>query len=74
MSEKFHNVLSLMTKSFRIDEQAIEELRIILEEQNKRQMTYDEAEQIGRSLVTVIETLANGRIITAETGGSDADR
>ena len=74
MSEKFHNVLSLMTKSFRIDEQAIEELRIILEEQNKRQMTYDEAEQIGCSLVTVIETLANGRIITAETGGSDADR
>ena len=74
MSEKFHNVLSLMTKSFRIDEQAIEELRIILEEQNKRQMTYDEAEQIGRSLVIVIETLANGRIITAETGGSDADR
>lgn len=74
MSEKFHNVLALMTKSFRIDEQAIEELRTILEEQNERQMTYDEAEQIGCSLVTVIETLANGRIITVETDVSDADR
>lgn len=74
MSEKFHNVLSLMTKSFRIDEQAIEELRVILEEQNDRQMTYDEAEQIGCSLVTVIETLANGRMITAKPGESDDDR
>ena len=54
-----------MTKSFKIDNEAIEELRVILEQQNEREIKYDEAEQIGRSLVTVLETLANGRTITA---------
>lgn len=64
MGETFHNLVSIMTKSFIIDNEAIEELRVILEQQNEREIKYDEAEQIGRSLVTVLETLANGRTIT----------
>lgn len=65
MGETFHNLVSIMTKSFKIDEKAIEELRAILEQQNEREVSYGEAEQISRSLVTVLETLANGRTITA---------
>lgn len=65
MGETFHNLVSIMTKSFKIDEKAIEELRVILEQQNESEVSYGEAEQIGRSLVTVLETLANGRTIIA---------
>ncbi len=64
MGEQFHNLVSIITKSFKIDYEAIEELRVILEKQNEREFKYDEAEQIGRSLITVLETLANGRAIT----------
>ena len=65
MGETFHNLVSIMTKSFKIDEKAIEELRVILEQQNEREVSYVEAEQISRSLITVLETLANGRTITS---------
>lgn len=71
MGETFHNLVSIMTKSFFIDNEAIEELRVILEQQNEREIKYDEAEQIGRSLVTVLETLANGRTITISKDESD---
>ena len=71
MGETFHNLVSIMTKSFKIDNEAIEELRVILEQQNEREIKYDEAEQIGRSLVTVLETLANGRTITISKDESD---
>lgn len=64
MGETFHNLVSIITKSFKIDNEAIEELRVILEQQNEREVKYDEAEKISRSLVTVLETLANGRTIT----------
>jgi hypothetical protein len=69
---KFHNFVGIITESFRVDNEAIEELRVILEQQNEREIKYDEAEQIGRSLITVLETLANGRTITIskdELGG-----
>lgn len=65
MGETFHNIASIITKSFIIDNQAIEELRIILKEQNEREVSHDEAEKIGRSLITIVEALANGRTITA---------
>lgn len=65
MGETFHNIASIITKSFIIDNEAIEELRIILKEQNEREVSSDEAEKIGRSLITVVEALANGRTITA---------
>jgi hypothetical protein len=71
MSETFHNIVSIITKSFKIDDKAIEELRVILSEQNDREVSHDEAEKIGRSLVTVIETLANGRAIIANRSSSD---
>lgn len=63
---KIHNVIKILTESFRVDDDAIEDLRIILEEQHKRPVTVDEAEEVGRDLITVIETLANGRMITAK--------
>jgi len=71
MSEAFHNLVSIITKSFKIDDKAIEELRIILSEQNAREVSHDEAEEIGRSLVTVIETLANGRTIITNRSSND---
>ena len=54
-----------------IDNEAIEELRVILEQQNEREVKYDEAEKISRSLVTVLETLANGRTITISEEEND---
>jgi len=72
MGETFDNLVSIMTKSFRVDDKAIEELRIILEEQNERKFSHDEAEQVGRSLITIVETLANGRTIT-NTRGNNRD-
>jgi len=71
MSEAFHNLVSIITKSFKIDDKAIEELRVILSEQNDREVSHDEAEKIGRSLVTVIETLANGRTIIANRSSNN---
>ena len=71
MSEAFHNLVSIITKSFKIDDKAIEELRVILSEQNDREVSHDEAEKIGRSLVTIIETLANGRTIIANRSSND---
>jgi len=68
---KFHNFVGIITESFRVDNEAIEELRVILEQQNEREIKYDEAEQIGRSLITVLETLANGRTITISKDESD---
>lgn len=65
MGETFHNIASIITRSFIIDNEAIEELRIILKEQNEREVSHDEAEKIGRSLITVVEALANGRTIIA---------
>lgn len=66
MGNKFHNFVEIITESFRIDNDAIEELRIILQNEQKRKVTHEEAEAVGRSLVTVIETLANGRTIVAD--------
>jgi len=66
MNETFHNIIKIISKSFKVDEAAINELRTILEEQNKKKISHDEAEKIGRSLITIIETLANGRTITID--------
>lgn len=71
MGEQFHNLVSIITKSFKIDYEAIEELRVILEKQNECEFKYDEAEQVGRSLVAILETLANGRRITISKDNDD---
>jgi hypothetical protein len=63
--EKFHNLAKILTSAFSIDDEAIEELRVILEKQQHRVITHAEAEEVGRDLITVIETLANGRTIVA---------
>ncbi len=62
--EKLHNIAAILTQSFRVDYEAIEELRVILEHQNQYPITHDQAEEVGRKLISVIETLANGRSIT----------
>lgn len=61
----FHNVVAILTKQFKVDTEAIEDLRIILEKQQNREVTIEEAETVGRSLINVVETLANGRTIVA---------
>lgn len=61
----FHNVAAILSKQFTVDAAAVEDLRAILEKQNNRKVTREEAEAIGRSLINVVETLANGRTIVA---------
>ena len=69
--DKFHNLASLFTSSFRVDSQDIEELRAILEREKKRKVTFEEAEDVGKGLITLMETLANGRKIVATKRGED---
>ncbi len=66
--DKFHNLASMFTSSFRVNDQDIEELRAILEREQKRKVTPEEAEEVGKGLITVLETLANGRKIIVEKG------
>lgn len=65
---KFHNLASIFTSSFRVNDQDIEELRAILERERKRTVTFEEAEEVGKGLITVLETLANGRKIIVKKG------
>lgn len=69
--EKFHNIISIFTTSFTVDNDAVEELRLILEKEKNREVSHDEAEKIGRDLITVMETLANGRVIVAHRGDKE---
>ena len=69
--DKFHNLASLFTSSFRVDNRDIEELRAILEREKKRKVTFEEAEDVGKGLITLMETLANGRKIVATKRGED---
>lgn len=69
----FHNVVAILTKQFRVDDEAIEELRVILEKQQERDVTIEEAEAVGRSLISVVETLANGRTIVVRKGDEHGD-
>jgi uncharacterized tellurite resistance protein B-like protein len=62
-AEKFHNVIKILTESFQVDDEAIDELREILERQQKQIVTKKQAEEVGRGLITIVETLANGRRI-----------
>ncbi len=66
--DKFHNLASIFTSSFRVNDQDIEELRAILEREQKRKVTPEEADEVGRGLITVLETLANGRKIIVKKG------
>ncbi len=66
--DKFHNLAAIFTSSFRVNDQDIEELRAILEREQKRKVTPEEADEVGRGLITVLETLANGRKIIVEKG------
>ena len=67
--DKLHNNVSIISGSFTVDEAAVDELRAILEQQNGRKISFDEAEKTGRSLITILETLANGRQIVVGKGG-----
>jgi hypothetical protein len=69
--EKFHNIISIFTTSFTVDNEAVEELRLILEKEKNREVSHDEAEKIGRDLVTVMEALANGRVIVSRRGDNE---
>jgi hypothetical protein len=67
--DKLHNIASIISGSFWVDEAAIDELRANLEQQCGRKISLDEAEKTGRSLIAILETLANGRKIVAGKGG-----
>ena len=72
--EKFHNIASFLTRSFHIVHEAIEELREIMEAHEGRPVSHDEAETVGRGLVSIAETLANGRTITAERNDTNGQQ
>ncbi len=61
--DKLHNVIAIVTRSFAVDNDAIEDLRLILERQKGRKVTHEQAETFGRDLIEVMETLANGKAI-----------
>lgn len=65
-AEKFHNIIKILTESFQVDDEAIDELREILERQHKQVVTKEQAEEVGRGLITIVETLANGRDIVVK--------
>ena len=67
----FNDFIGVVSDSFTIDSKAIEELRVILSDLNEVYVEYDEAEEIGRSLITILETLANGRKIIADRNYSN---
>jgi hypothetical protein len=69
--EKFHNLASLFTSSFSVNTQEIEELRDILGREQQRTVTYEEAEEVGKGLISLYETLANGRKIVATKENDD---
>jgi len=71
--DAFHNVIAILSKQFRVDDAAVEELRVILEKQHGREVSKREAEAVGRSLIRVVETLANGRTIVAIEGDKHGD-
>jgi len=71
--EKFHNLASLFTSSFSVNGQEIEELRGILEREQKREVSFEEAEEVGKGLITLYEMLANGRRIVASVKAKDYD-
>lgn len=71
--EVFHNVTAIVSKQFRVDDAAIEELRVILEKHHGREVSTREAEAVGRSFIHVVETLANGKTIVAATGDEHGD-
>ena len=62
--DKFHNIVKILTESFQVDDEAIEDLRTILAEQRGEEVTTEQAENVGRDLISIVETLANGRTIT----------
>jgi len=70
--DKFHNLASIFTSSFQVNDQDIEELRAILEREQKRKVTPVEADEVGRGLITVLETLANGRKIIIKKGNQQS--
>lgn len=61
--DKLYNVVKILTESFTVDDEAIEELRAILEKQETKKISHEQAEAVGRDLITIIEMLANGRDI-----------
>ena len=69
--DKFHNLVSIFTSSFRVNDEDIEVLRSILEREKNRKVTFEEAEEVGKGLVSLLETLANGRKIIATKRGDE---
>lgn len=61
--DKIHNVIKILTDSFQVDDEAIEELRVILSEREGCEVSTAQAEEVGAGLIAIVETLANGRPI-----------
>ena len=61
--EGFGKLKKQLADVFMIDGEKVEELRQILEKEQKRQISYKEADEVGRELIGLFECLAGGRPI-----------
>jgi hypothetical protein len=66
--EKFRKVKKQLADIFMLDRERVEELRQILELEQKRKISHDEADEVGRELIGLFECLANGRPIVRAKG------
>ena len=61
--EGFNNIKKKISDVFSIDHDRIEKLRQILEVEQKRNISYKEADEVGRELINLFECLAGDRRI-----------
>jgi len=64
--EGFGKLKKQFADVFMIDGEKVEELRQILEKEQKRQISYKEADEVGRELIGLLECLAGGRKIIVD--------
>lgn len=64
--EKFGKVKKQLAEAFMLNSERVEELRQILEAEQKRKISYKEADEVGRELIGLFECLAGGRTIVRD--------
>jgi len=61
MKKAFQSITQKLVGVITIDDKRIEELRAILEAEQERPVTHEEAKEVGESLVSVFKVLAGDR-------------
>lgn len=74
-AETFSKLTEKLFSVFEIDSERVDELRVILEREQNRKYTHEEAERIGTQLTELFELLAGDRkiILKREMGERDSE-